>query len=88
MKLKLKSPFSKVSLRSPRKNQETPYAKTLPAINGPYTRIYLIRHCHPDYTIKDIVGDEKMPLSDLGRRQRKLLNKKLKQIKLDRLVQN
>lgn len=85
MKLKLKSPFSRVSLRSPRKNQETPYAKTLPTINGPYTKIYLIRHCHPDYSIKDIVGDEKMPLSDLGKKQRKLLNKKLKQINLDKI---
>lgn len=85
MKFKIKSPFSRVSLRSPRKNQETPYAKTLPAINGPYTKIYLIRHCHPDYSTKDIVGDEKMPLSDLGKQQRKLLNKKLKQINLNKI---
>lgn len=85
MKLKLKSPFSKVSLRSPLKYQETPYAKTIPKINGPYTKIYLIRHCHPDYTVKDTLGDKKMPLSELGKKQRKLLNKKLDQIKLDKV---
>lgn len=85
MKLKFKSPFSKVPFRNPGKNQETPYAKTLPTINGPYTKIYLIRHCHPDYTVKDIVGDEKMPLSDIGIKQRKLLNKKLTQIKLNKI---
>lgn len=85
MKLKFKSPFGSKALRLPHKNQETPYAKTLPIINGPYTKIYLIRHCHPDYSVKDILGDEKMPLSDLGKRQRKLLNKKLEQIKLDKI---
>lgn len=78
MEVRIKTPFVNVKL-------ETPYAKTLPNINGPYTRIYLIRHCHPDYGIKHIVGDEKMPLSDLGRKQRKLLNKKLKQIQLEKI---
>ena len=78
MDVKLLTPFVNVHL-------QTPYAKTLPQINGPYTRIYLIRHCHPDYQIKHMVGDEKMPLSDLGRKQRKLLNKKLEQIKLEKI---
>lgn len=73
-----KSPFLTADM-------QTPYAKTRQVINGPYTRIYLIRHCHPDYTTKDILGDEKMPLSELGRKQRKLLNKKLEQIKLDKI---
>ncbi|PLX25503.1 hypothetical protein C0580_02485, partial [Candidatus Parcubacteria bacterium] len=78
MDVKLRTPFLNVQL-------QTPYAKTIPQINGPYTRIYLIRHCHPDYRTKQIVGDEKMPLSDLGKKQRKLLNKKLEQIKLDKI---
>lgn len=78
MNLKLNSPFVNVSL-------QTPYAKTLPQINGPYTRIYLIRHCHPDYTIKQTLSDEKMPLSNLGLKQRKLLQKKLQQINLEKI---
>ena len=78
MDLTIKTPFVNVAL-------QTPYAKTIPQINGPYTRIHLIRHCHPDYAIKHLVGDEKMPLSDLGKKQRKLLNKKLEQIQLDKI---
>ncbi|MBT6690996.1 histidine phosphatase family protein [Candidatus Parcubacteria bacterium] len=78
MDVRIKTPFVNVRL-------ETPYAKTLPVINGPYTRIYLIRHCHPDYGVKHVVGDEKMPLSKLGLKQRKLLNKKLKQIQLEKI---
>jgi alpha-ribazole phosphatase len=78
MRVKINTPFVNVKL-------EAPYAKTLPTINGPYTRIYLIRHCHPDYAVKHIVGDEQMPLSDIGRKQRKLLNKKLKQIQLEKI---
>ena len=64
---------------------ETPYAKSMPLINGPYTRIYLIRHCHPDYRTREVVGDANMPLSELGKKQRKLLDKKLEQIQLDKL---
>ena len=78
MDVRIKTPFVNVRL-------ETSYAKTLPVINGPYTRIYLIRHCHPDYGVKHVVGDEKMPLSKLGLKQRKLLNKKLKQIQLEKI---
>ncbi len=83
--MKIKLPFSKVTLRSPLKNEETPYAKSRQKINGPYTRIYLIRHCHPDYRTRDALGDQNMPLSKLGKEQRKLLNKKLKQINLDKI---
>lgn len=78
MDVRINTPFVNVAL-------QTPYGKTIPQINGPYTRIYLIRHCHPDYNVKHLVGDEKMPLSDLGKKQRKLLNKKLEQIKLEKL---
>jgi len=62
-------------MKNPKIHQKTPYAKTLSKIQGPYTRIYLIRHCHPDYTLKDKLGDKKMPLDKLGIKQRKLLNK-------------
>jgi len=72
-------------MKNPKIHQKTPYAKTLSKIQGPYTRIYLIRHCHPDYTLKDKLGDKKMPLDKLGIKQRKLLQKKLKQIKLEKL---
>jgi broad specificity phosphatase PhoE len=65
--------------------QKTAYAKTIPKIQKPYTRIYLIRHCHPDYTKKGITGDLDMPLSAIGRRQRVCLYRKLKQIKLEKL---
>ncbi len=85
MSLKIRTPFVSVELHKPSVEQLTPYGKTLPDINGPYTNIYLIRHCHPDYSLKESLGDEKMPLSDLGKKQRKLLNKKLKQIALDKI---
>lgn len=85
MDFKFKPPFVNIEMRSPSANQQTPYGKTRPAINGPYTRIYLIRHCHPNYLIKDEVGDEKMPLSDLGQKQAKLLIKKLEQVGLDKV---
>ncbi len=78
MKKEIKTPLLNIYV-------ETPYAKSLPPINGPYTRIYLIRHCHPDYRIKEIVGDHDMPLSKLGLKQRKFLNKKLEQIQLEKL---
>ncbi|MFW0837537.1 MAG: histidine phosphatase family protein [Candidatus Komeilibacteria bacterium] len=48
-----------------------------PAATGPYTEIYLIRHGHPDYTQKNIVGDKAMPLSKLGQQQSRLLRKRL-----------
>jgi len=85
MSIKIRTPFIKVSFHTPSENEQTPYAKTRQIINGPYTKIYLIRHCHPDYTFKETLGDENMPLSDLGKKQRKLLNKKLEQIELDKI---
>jgi broad specificity phosphatase PhoE len=41
----------------------------------------LVRHCHPDYDKKEEVGDEKMPLSNIGKKQRTCLNKKILQVK-------
>ena len=67
-----------------KKYLQTPYTKTKPQTHGPYTQIYLIRHCKPDYSVKEIVGDIKMPLSKVGKKQRALLtNKKLSQLKID-----
>ncbi|MBU1202776.1 histidine phosphatase family protein [Patescibacteria group bacterium] len=85
MDFHFKSPFINMDRRNPSVNQQTPYGKTLPIINGPYTRIYLIRHCHPNYLLKDKLGDEKMPLSDIGQKQAKLLIKKLEQVKLEKI---
>lgn len=69
----------------PKQSQKTPYAKTLPKISGPYTSIYLVRHCHPDYSQRAKLGDAKMPLSPIGLRQRQLLRKKLNQVELDKI---
>lgn len=85
MSIKLRTPFVKIGFKEPSLEEQTPYAKTRQVINGPYTRIYLIRHCHPDYTLKEKLGDKAMPLSELGKKQRKLLNKKLNQIKLEKI---
>ena len=85
MSIKLTIPFVKLGLKEPSVEEQTPYAKTRQVINGPYTRIYLIRHCHPDYSLKKKLGDKGMPLSKLGKKQRKLLNNKLKQIGLEKI---
>jgi broad specificity phosphatase PhoE len=65
-----------------KQNLQTPYTKTKQKIHGPYTQIYLVRHCKPDYSQKEIVGDAKMPLSRVGKKQRALLtNKKLSKLR-------
>lgn len=62
-----------------------PYSKLRPKTRKPYTTIYLIRHCNPDYTKEARVGSENMPLSKYGREQRALLTKKLKHLKIDKV---
>lgn len=62
---------------------QTAYSRSRPQSHGPYTQIYLIRHCKPDYHQQQIVGDANMPLDKTGLKQRKLLNKKLLAIHLD-----
>lgn len=57
--------------------QQTAYGRSRPASSGPYTQIYLVRHCKPDYAQQHLVGDHDMPLDKIGLKQRKLLNKKL-----------
>ncbi|MCB9802969.1 histidine phosphatase family protein [Candidatus Nomurabacteria bacterium] len=65
--------------------QKTAYARSRPKSQGPYTQIYLIRHCKPDYTQQKELGDAHMPLDQTGLKQRKLLNKKLFSIHIDKV---
>ncbi len=55
----------------------TPYSEIKPALNKPYTTVYLIRHANPNYDLKAKVGDKMMPLSKEGIKQAKLLAKNL-----------
>jgi len=56
---------------------KNPYVKLKPATQKPYTEIYLIRHCHPNYRLEKKVGEYNMPLSKTGEKQRRYLTKKL-----------
>jgi broad specificity phosphatase PhoE len=56
---------------------KNPYSKLKPPTRRPYTEVYLIRHCHPDYTLEKKLGEYNMPLSKAGLRQRERLTKKL-----------
>jgi len=62
---------------------KTPYAKIQPKTNRPYTEILLIRHCHPDYNLEKKTGDNDMPLSKQGLRQRKYLMARLLKYKIN-----
>ncbi len=64
---------------------QNPYAKLRPPVRRPYTEIYLIRHCHPDYSQEKKVGERNMPLSAAGIKQRKLLTAKLLRMDIDKL---
>jgi broad specificity phosphatase PhoE len=64
---------------------QSPYVKIKPHIRSPYTVIYLIRHCNPDYATEKIIGDFNMPLSKIGLEQRKYLTAQLKKIKIDQI---
>lgn len=66
--------------------QQTAYGRSRPEISGPYTQIYLVRHCKPDYAQQHLVGDRNMPLDKIGLKQRKLLNKKLFSLKEVKIV--
>jgi len=63
---------------------QNPYIKIKPKTRRPYTEVYLIRHCHPDYTKEKKLGEANMPLSKHGLRQRKLLTAALVDLKLNR----
>ena len=62
-----------------------PYDKLKPPTRQPYTEVYLVRHCHPDYSLQKKLGDYYMPLSAAGRRQRKFLTKKLLAMDIDKI---
>ena len=64
---------------------KNPYVKLRPPLKKPYTEIYLIRHCNPDYSLEKKVGDYNMPLSVTGRKQRKYLTKKLLTLGIDKV---
>jgi len=64
---------------------QSPYSKLKPPIQKPYTEIYLIRHCNPDYRLEKKVGEYHMPLSGVGLEQRKYLTKHLMSLKLNKL---
>ena len=63
---------------------KNPYAKLKPKTKSPYTEIFLIRHCNPDYKLEKKLGDRLMPLSVEGKRQRSYLTKHLLKMKIDK----
>lgn len=64
---------------------QNPYSKIKPKTRRPYTIIYLVRHCNPDYSSERLVGDFNMPLSDIGLKQRDYLTKKLLTMEVDKV---
>jgi len=64
---------------------QNPYSKIKPKTRRPYTEIYLIRHGHPDYAQQKKLGEQNMPLSLIGRRQRAYLTKKLLALDIDKI---
>jgi len=64
---------------------QNPYARLKPKIKRPYTDIFLVRHCHPDYSMEKKIGDHNMPLSQIGLEQRKHLTRQLLTMKIDRI---
>ncbi|MDA2936498.1 histidine phosphatase family protein, partial [Patescibacteria group bacterium AH-259-L05] len=67
------------------KKYQTSYVKIKPKIRGPYTSIYLVRHCHADYSAKTKLHDVDIPLSNIGRKQRTYLNKKLLSLSINKI---
>lgn len=64
---------------------KNPYIKIKPKTSSPYTEVYLIRHCHPNYKLEKKIGERNMPLSKNGLKQRKFLTKKLLTLKIDKI---
>lgn len=62
---------------------KNPYIKLTPPIRRPYTEIYLIRHCHPNYSLEKKVGEYHMPLSSAGKKQRRFLTTRLLELGID-----
>jgi broad specificity phosphatase PhoE len=64
---------------------QNPYIKLRPKTRRPYTVIYLIRHCHPDYLQQKKLGDFNMPLSSFGNEQLHFLTERLAKLKIDKI---
>ncbi|MEI6835871.1 MAG: histidine phosphatase family protein [Candidatus Falkowbacteria bacterium] len=64
---------------------QNPYVKLRPKTRRPYTVVYLIRHCHPDYTKERKLGDFNMPLSSFGNEQLGFLTERLAKLKINRI---
>ncbi len=64
---------------------QNPYVKIKPRSRRPYTTIYLIRHCHPDYRLEKKLGEKEMPLSEAGLKQRRLLTRRLLTLGIDKI---
>ncbi len=64
---------------------KNPYLKLKPETKRPYTEIFLIRHCHPDYKQEKSLGEKNMPLSRVGLKQRSYLTRRLLKMKIERI---
>lgn len=64
---------------------KNPYIKIKPKTRKPYTEVYLIRHCNPDYSLESKLGERHIPLSKMGIEQRRYLTKKLMTLNLSRV---
>lgn len=64
---------------------KNPYFKIKPKTSRPCTEVFLVRHCHPDYSKEKKIGERNMPLSKNGLEQRKFLTKKLLTMSFDKL---
>ncbi len=68
------------------KNQKkNPYSRAQIKTKAPYTEIFLIRHCHPNYDLQKKLGDRLMPLSKTGLKQRKYLTERLLEMEIDKV---
>lgn len=64
---------------------QNPYIKLKPRDKKPYTEIYLIRHCNPNYKLERAYGEKNMPLSLLGIKQRHYLTKYLLSLNINKV---
>ena len=64
---------------------QNPYVKLRPKTRRPYTIIYLVRHCHPDYSKEKKLGDFGIPLSTFGQEQLHFLTERLTKLKINRI---
>lgn len=64
---------------------QNPYIKLAPSTRKPYTEIFLIRHCHPDYSQEKKVGERNMSLSKVGLKQRRRLTEHLLKLDIDKI---